>query len=55
MRSCMLSLVCSLEVGNESGRIQLAYAGDLLLAWGMIFDRNRDRDVVCIFSILTEG
>jgi len=42
-------------VGNEDGGDQLVYEGDCCLAWGVIFDRRRDRCVVCVFSIFNVG
>jgi len=42
-------------LGNEGGRVQLVYEGTYCLAWGVIFDRRRDRGVVCVFSILNAG
>jgi len=55
LRRVCTCAVCSLALGDESGGVQLVYAGHLLLAWGVIFDRRRDRGVVCIFSMLTKG
>jgi len=40
-------------LGNEGGGVQLVYEGTCCLAWGVIFDRRRDRGVVCMFSILS--
>ena len=31
------------------------YEGTCCLAWGVIFDRRKDRGVVCVFSILKAG
>jgi len=45
--------VCSLSLGNEDGEVQLVYERTCCLAWGIIFDRRKDRGVVCVFSILT--
>jgi len=45
--------VCSLAFGGESRRIQLVYAGHLLLVLGVIVDRRRDRGVIWIFEFLT--
>jgi len=42
-------------LGNEDGEIQLVYQGTCCLAWGVIFDRRRDRGVVCVCSILNVG
>ena len=50
----MLLCMCSLFVqcwGNEDGRFQLVYEGTCCLAWGVIFDRMKDRGVVCVFSV----
>jgi len=44
-----------LVLGNESGGIQLVYEGTCCLAWGVIFDRRRDKGVVCVFSIFNAG
>ena len=38
-------------LGNEDGGVQLVYESTVCLAWGVIFDRRRDRGVVCVFSI----
>jgi len=50
--------VCSLHVqfvhltlGNEGGGVQLVFEGTCCLARGVIFERRRDRGVVCVFSI----
>jgi len=42
-------------LGNEDGGVQLVYESTCCLAWGVIFDRRKDRDVVCVFSILNAG
>jgi len=42
-------------LGNEGGGVQLVYKGTCCLAWGVIFDRRRDRGVVCVFSIFNAG
>jgi len=44
-----------LALGNEGGGVQLVYEGTCCLAWGIIFDRRRDRGVVCVFSIFNAG
>ena len=44
-----------LALGNEDGRVQLVYESTCCLAWGVIFDRRKDRGVVCVFSILNAG
>jgi len=41
--------------GNEGGGVQLVYEGTCCLAWGVFFDRMRDRGVVCVFYILNVG
>ena len=38
-------------LGNEDEGVQLVYEGICCLAWGVIFDRRRDKGVVCVFSI----
>jgi len=37
-------------LGNEGGGVQPVYEGTCCLGWGVIFDRRRDRGVVCVFS-----
>jgi len=37
-------------LGNEGGGVQLVYEGTCCLAWGVIFDKRRDRGIVCVFS-----
>jgi len=37
------------------GRVQLVYAGHLLMAWDVIFDMKKDRDFVCIFLYFLTG
>ena len=54
MRSCMCSLVV-LRWVNEDGGVQLVYESTCCFAWGVIFDRKKDRGVVCVFSILNAG
>ena len=44
-----------LALGNEDGRVQLVYEGTCFLAWGVIFVRRKDRNVVCVFSIFNAG
>ena len=44
-----------LALGNENGWVQLFYDGTGCLAWGIIFDRKKDRGVVCVFSICNSG
>ena len=48
--TCMCSLF-HLALGNEDGGVQLVYES----AWGSIFDRRKDRGVVCVFSIFNAG
>jgi len=40
--SCMCSLF-HLALGNEDGGVQLVYESACCLAWGVIFDRRKDR------------
>jgi len=42
-------------LGNEGGGVQLLYEGTCCLTGGFIFDRRRDRGVVCVFSIVNAG
>jgi len=44
-----------LALGNEDGGFQLVYERTCCLAWGVIFDRRKDRGVVCVFSIWNAG
>jgi len=49
-----IACICSLfhvVLGNEDGGVQLVYERSCYLAWGVIFDRRKDRGVVCVFSI----
>ena len=50
-----LCAVCSFSVGDKDGKEQLVYEGTCCLAWGVIFDRRRDRGVVFVFSIFKAG
>ena len=43
--ACMCSLF-HLTLGNEDGGVQLVYESACCLAWGVIFDRRKDRGVV---------
>ena len=43
------------SLGNKGGGVQLVYEGTCSLAWGVVFDRRRDRGVVCVFSIFNAG
>ena len=44
-----------LVLGNEDGGVQVVYESTCCLAWGVIFDRRKDRGVVCVFSIFNAG
>jgi len=44
-----------LALENEDRGVQLVYEGTCCLARGVIFDRRKDRDVVCVFSFLNAG
>ena len=44
-----------LLLGNEDGGVQVVYEGTCCMAWGFVFDRRKDRDVVCVFSIFNAG
>ena len=52
--ACMRSLF-HLTLGNEDGGVQLVYESACYLAWGVIFDRRKDRGVVCVFSVFKAG
>jgi len=54
MRVCMCRLFY-LALGNEDGGVQLVYKSTCCLAWGITFDRRKDRGVVCVFSIFNAG
>ena len=54
MRLCMCSLFVQ-RLGNQDGGGQLVYKSTCCLAWGVIFDRRKDRGVVCVFSIFNAG
>ena len=41
-----------LALGNED---QLVYESTYCLAWGIIFDRRKDRGVVCVLSFFNAG
>jgi len=51
----MYGQLVHLAFGNEDGGIQLVYNGTCCLAWGFIFDRWKDRGVVCVFSLFNTG
>ena len=40
-----------LAMGNEDGGVQLVYESACCLAWGVVFDRRKDRGFVCVFSM----
>jgi len=40
---------------NEDGVVQLVYEGTCCVAWGVIFNRRRDRGVVCVFALVNAG
>jgi len=44
-----------LALGNEDGGVQLVYESTCCLAWGVIFDRRKDRGVACVFCIFNAG
>jgi len=44
-----------LALGNKDGGAQLVYENNCCLAWGVIFERRKDRGVVCVFSIFNAG
>ena len=52
--ACMCSLF-HLALWNEDGGVRLVYESAWCLAWGVIFDRRKDRGVVCVFSIFNAG
>jgi len=52
--ACMCSLF-HLALGNEDGGVQQVYESACGLASGVIFDRRKDRAVVCVFSIFNAG
>jgi len=52
--ACMCSLF-HLALGNEDGGVRLVYDSARCLAWGVIFDRRKDRGVVSVFSIFNAG
>jgi len=54
MRACMCSLF-RLAVGDEDGGVQLVYESACCLAWGFIFDRKKDRGIVCVSSVFKRG
>ena len=39
-------------LADEGEEVQLGYEGTCCLAWGIIFDRRKDRGVIYVFSIL---
>jgi len=42
-------------LGNEGGGVELVCEGTCCLAWGVIFDRRRDRGFVFVISIFNAG
>jgi len=44
-----------LALGNEDGGVQLVNESTCCLVWRVIFDRRKDRGVVCVFSIFDAG
>ena len=44
-----------LALRNEDGGVQLIYESTCCLACRVVFDRRKDRGVVCVFSILSTG
>ena len=44
-----------LALRNEDGGVQLVYENTYCLAWGVIFDRRKDRGVVCVCSFFNAG
>jgi len=56
VRACMCSFFhLAFNRGTEDGGVQLVYGSTCCFAWGVVFDRKKDRDVVCVFSILNAG
>jgi len=45
----------SFSFGEREWGVQLVYESTCYLAWGAIFDRMKDKGVVCIFSIFNAG
>ena len=45
----------SFSFGEREWGVQLVYESTCCLAWGAIFDRMKDKGVVCIFSIFNAG
>jgi len=54
MRLCMCSLFVQ-RWGNEDGGVQLVYESTRCLVRRIIFNRRKDRGIVCIFSIFKAG
>ena len=54
MRACTCSLF-HLALRNEDEGIQLVLKSTCCWAWGDIFDRRKDKGVVCVFSIFIVG
>jgi len=55
VHALMYEQIVHSALGNEGGRVQVVYEGTCCLAWGVIFDRRRDRGVVCVFYIFNVG
>jgi len=56
--SLYIACMCSffhLAFGNEDACVQLVYESACCWAWGVIFDRRKDRGVVCVCSIFNAG
>ena len=51
---CMCSLF-HLALGSEDGGVQLVYESTCCLALWVVFDRRKDRGVVCVFSFFNAG
>jgi len=55
---CTCAHVCAFvhsALGNKDGGVQLVYEGTCCLAWEVVFDRKKDRGVICVFSIFNAG
>jgi len=42
-------------LGNEGGGVKVVYESNCCLEWEVIYDRRRDRGVVCVFSNFYAG
>jgi len=47
--------IVHLALKNEDWGVHLVYDGTCCSAWGVVFDRRKNRDVVYVFSILNAG